>query len=78
MPDNHGVTMKNSFDTRTTIAVGNTDFEIFSVQRLADRFPVDRLPYAQKILLENLLRNEDGVNVTTDDIEALANWNATD
>jgi len=73
----HGVTMKNSFDTHASLAIGNTEYEIFSVQRLADRFPVDRLPYAQKILLENLLRHEDGVNVTRDDIEALANWDAT-
>ena len=68
--------MKNSFDTRARLSIGNTEYEIFSVQRLADRFPVERLPYAHKILLENLLRHEDGVNVTDDDIEALANWDA--
>lgn len=72
--DYHGVTMKNSFDTRTSLAIGNTEYEVFSVGRLADRYPVGKLPYAQKILLENLLRHEDGVNVTRDDIEALANW----
>ncbi|MGR9093165.1 MAG: aconitase family protein, partial [Gammaproteobacteria bacterium] len=66
--------MKNSFDTRTSLAIGNTKYEVFSVGRLANRYPVARLPYAQKILLENLLRHEDGVNVTRDDIEALANW----
>ena len=69
--------MKNSFDTQARLSVGNTDYEIFSVQRLADRFPVERLPYAHKILLENLLRHEDGINVTGDDIKALANWDAT-
>ena len=69
--------MKNSFDSRTNITVGDTDYTIYSVQRLAGSFPVARLPYAQKILLENLLRYEDGVNVTRDDIEALANWEAT-
>ena len=68
--------MKNSFDTRTNLHAANTDYEIFNVQRLADRYPVERLPYAHKILLENLLRHEDGINVTRDDIEALANWNA--
>ena len=68
--------MKNSFDTHTRLSVGNNDYEIFSVQRLAARFPVERLPYAHKILLENLLRHEDGINVTRDDIEALANWDA--
>jgi len=69
--------MKNSFDARANLSVGNTEYEIYSVQRLSDRFPVDRLPYAHKILLENLLRHEDGINVTRDDIEALANWDAT-
>ncbi|TDJ66511.1 MAG: aconitate hydratase AcnA [Proteobacteria bacterium] len=68
--------MKNSFDTRINLHAANTDYEIFNVQRLADRYPVERLPYAHKILLENLLRHEDGINVTRDDIEALANWNA--
>ncbi len=69
--------MKNSFDTHASLSIGNTDYEIFSVQRLARRFPVERLPYAHKILLENLLRHEDAINVTRDDIEALANWDAT-
>ena len=68
--------MNNTFDARATINVGATRYEIFSVARLASRYAVDRLPYAQKILLENLLRHEDGVNVTIDDIEALANWDA--
>ena len=68
--------MNNTFDARATINVGETRYEIFSVARLASRYAVDRLPYAQKILLENLLRHEDGVNVTIDDIEALANWDA--
>lgn len=66
--------MNNSFDTRSTLKVGNTEYEIFDVSRLADKYPIDRLPYAQKILLENMLRHEDGVNTTKDDIEALANW----
>lgn len=70
--------MKNSFDTRSRLTIDNTDYEIFSVQRLADRFPVDRLPYTHKILLENLLRHEDDINVASEDIEALANWDATE
>jgi aconitate hydratase len=69
--------MKNSFDTSAMLKVGDTEYEMFSVQRLANQFPVRQLPYSQKILLENLLRHEDGVNVTRDDIEALANWDAT-
>jgi aconitate hydratase len=65
--------MKDSFKARTTLACGNQHFEIFSLAALKDR-NVARLPYSLKILLENLLRFEDGVNVTRDDIEALLNW----
>jgi aconitate hydratase len=65
--------MKDSFKARTTLACGNNNFEIFSLAALKGR-NVARLPYALKILLENLLRFEDGVNVTRDDIEALLNW----
>lgn len=68
--------MNNSFDARTNLIVGDKQYEIFSCARLASRFPIDKLPFAQKILLENLLRNEDGVNVTREEIEELANWDA--
>lgn len=68
--------MNNSFDTRSTITVSGTKYEIFDVSRLGDKYPIDKLPYVQKILLENMLRHEDGLNTTTDDIEALANWDA--
>ncbi|MET0535203.1 MAG: aconitate hydratase AcnA, partial [Steroidobacter sp.] len=65
--------MKDSFKARTTLACGNQNFEIFSLAALKDR-NVARLPYSLKILLENLLRFEDGVNVTREDIEALLKW----
>ena len=65
--------MKDSFKARTTLASGGGNFEIFSLAALQDR-NVARLPYSLKILLENLLRFEDGVNVTRADIEALLNW----
>lgn len=65
--------MKDSFKARTTLACGSNNFEIFSLAALKDR-NVARLPYSLKILLENLLRFEDGVNVTRDDVEALINW----
>jgi aconitate hydratase len=65
--------MKDSFKARTTLACGNRNYEIFSLAALKDR-NVARLPYSLKILLENLLRFEDGVNVTRADIEALLNW----
>ncbi|MBK8958373.1 MAG: aconitate hydratase AcnA [Proteobacteria bacterium] len=68
--------MNNSFDARTELKVGDKKYEIYSCARLAAKYPIDKLPFAQKILLENLLRTEDGVNVTRDDIEALAKWDA--
>ncbi|MBA3659892.1 MAG: aconitate hydratase, partial [Gemmatimonadales bacterium] len=65
----------NSFETRTTLAVGARSFEIFSLPALAARgMDVSRLPYSLRVLLEALLRTEDGVTVTADDIEALARW----
>ncbi len=65
--------MKDSFKARTTLACGSNNFEIFSLAALKGR-NVARLPYSLKILLENLLRFEDGVDVTRDDVEALLNW----
>lgn len=68
--------MKNSFGARSTLTVGPKEFTIFRLEALntKDR-NISRLPYSLRILLENLLRNEDGVTVTTEDIEALASWN---
>lgn len=69
--------MTDSYKTRTTLKVDNKEYEIFSLPELGKQFAnVNKLPYSQKILLENLLRCEDGVNVTKDDIAALASWNA--
>jgi len=65
--------MSNSYHARSTLAVGAHKYEILSLAALADP-RVDRLPYSLKILLENLLRFEDGINVTRNDIEALLNW----
>ncbi|MGH8188490.1 MAG: aconitase family protein, partial [Steroidobacteraceae bacterium] len=65
--------MKDSFKARTTLACGSNNYEIFSLAALKGR-NTGRLPYSLKILLENLLRFEDGLNVTRDDIEALLNW----
>ena len=47
--------MNNSFDTRSTINANGTDYEIYDVSRLAGRYPISRLPYVHKILLENML-----------------------
>ena len=65
--------MTNSFKARSSLAVGDRSYEIFSLAALP-REKVARLPYSLKILLENLLRFEDGVNVTRNDIEALLAW----
>ena len=67
---------KNSFGTRQSLPAGDTRMGLFSLPELAKSgFPdVVRLPYSLKILLENMLRCEDGRFVTPDDIEALARW----
>ncbi len=67
---------ENSFDARAELEVGGTTYEIFRLDALQPKFDVARLPFSLKVLLENLLRNEDGVAVTREDIEALASWEA--
>jgi len=66
----------NSFDAKSTLTVGNRSFEIFRLGALQEKFDVARLPFSLKILLENLLRTEDGESVRARDIEALATWDA--
>ncbi len=65
--------MTNSFRARSTLKVGERTYEIWSLAALPQD-KVARLPYSLKILLENLLRSEDGVSVTRADIEALLEW----
>jgi aconitase A len=65
--------MNNSFRARSTLKVGDQSYEIWSLAALPQD-KLARLPYSLKVLLENLLRNEDGVNVTRADIEALLEW----
>src|SRR3981189_3631722 len=67
----------SSFGARSSLEVGERAFEVFRLDALQDGFDVARLPYSIKILLENVLRHEDGVNVRADDVEALARWDAT-
>ena len=64
----------NSFDARAALTVGGREYEIYRLDALQSRFDVARLPFSLKVLLENLLRNEDGVAVRKEDIEALASW----
>jgi aconitate hydratase len=67
--------MSDSFQTRVTTSLAGKDYTIYSLPRLAEQGRnLDRLPYSHKILLENLLRLEDGVNTRAADIEALLNW----
>jgi aconitate hydratase len=63
--------MSNSFKTRTRLEVNSTEYQI---HRLAQLREVERLPFSLKILLENLLRFEDGASVTQEHIEAVLNW----
>ena len=68
--------MTDSFSARSTLGVDGVEYEIFRLDRLGERFDLARLPFSLKILLENLLRHEDGGAVTAADIEALAGWDA--
>ncbi|HTT41941.1 MAG TPA: aconitate hydratase AcnA [Steroidobacteraceae bacterium] len=65
--------MTNSFRARSTLTAGDRTYEIFSLAALPQD-KLARLPYSLKILLENLLRFEDGISVTRADIEALLEW----
>ena len=67
--------MTNTFGARSTLKVGSRTFEIFRLDAMARAgIDVQRLPYSLRILLENLLRTEDGVIVTAEDVEGLARW----
>src|ERR687898_3488537 len=63
-----------AIDARATLDAGGQRYEIQRLGVLEDEFAVSRLPYSLKVLLENLLRNNDGVRVTDDDVAALARW----
>ena len=63
---------KNSFNAKSTLTVAGESYEIFDISKLDQ---ADTLPFSLKVLLENLLRTEDGANVTAEQIKALASWN---
>src|SRR3954453_9569898 len=67
----------DSFGARDTLEVGGRKYEIFKLDALQKKYDVARLPYSLKILLENLLRFEDGETVTKKMIETVARWKAT-
>ncbi|WP_308407643.1 aconitate hydratase AcnA [Streptomyces sp. RKAG337] len=64
----------NSFDARSTLQVGDESYEIFKLDKVEGSA---RLPYSLKVLLENLLRTEDGANITADHIRAIGNWDSS-
>jgi aconitate hydratase len=68
------MTSENSFDARDELEVGGRRYEIYRLDALQSKYDVARLPFSLKVLLENLLRNEDGVGIRREDIEALATW----
>ncbi|EFL18243.1 aconitate hydratase 1 [Streptomyces sp. C] len=67
------VVSANSFDARSTLQVGDESYEIFRLDKVEG---AARLPYSLKVLLENLLRTEDGANITADHIRALGGWDS--
>src|SRR6187549_822706 len=67
------VSQVNSFSSKDTLTVGSTEYEIFRIDTVPGH---ERLPFSLKVLLENLLRTEDGANVTKAQIEALGSWDA--
>ncbi len=64
----------NSFDAKSTLTVNGVDYDYWRLDAVEGQ---EKLPYSLKILLENLLRNEDGANITATDIEALGQWDPT-
>jgi aconitate hydratase len=64
----------NSFKARNTLAVGDKSYQIYRLDAVPG---TEKLPYSLKVLAENLLRNEDGSNITKDHIQAIANWDSS-
>src|SRR5690242_5517279 len=68
----------DSFGTRTTLSAGGNNYSIYSLETLAKAgFELERMPFSIKVMLENLLRREDGVVVTREQIERLARWTSS-
>jgi aconitate hydratase len=71
-------TSRDSFGAKGTLEVGGTSYEIYRLGAVkGEGLDVDSLPFSLKVLLENLLRTEDGADITADDIRALAGWDET-
>jgi aconitate hydratase len=68
-------TGQDSLNTRSTLEVGGKSYAYYSLPKAAEKLgDVSRLPFSMKVLLENLLRFEDGITVTLDDLQAMADW----
>ncbi len=67
--------MKNSFKAKSTLNVNGKNYTYFSLPSINNQGDVATLPFSLKILLENLLRHEDGLNITPENIKSLVNWN---
>ena len=65
---------KDSFAAKETLTVGENSYEIYRILGLEGLENADKLPFSLKVLLENLIRTEDGANITADHIRSLANW----
>src|SRR6478752_4167011 len=65
------VSTVDSFGAKSTLTVGSTDYEVFRIDTVPG---YEKLPFSLKVLLENLLRTEDGANITADHINALGGW----
>ena len=75
--ESEGMAHPNTFGAHSMLEVGGTKHEIFRLDALQASHDVLRLPYTLRILLENVLRKEDGASVTAEDVEAVAGWVAT-
>src|SRR5437763_933145 len=68
-------TGQDSLNTRSTLSVGSTSYAYYSLKKAGEALgDVARLPFSMKVLLENLLRFEDGQTVTRDDLQAMVTW----
>ena len=65
---------KNSFNAKSTLQVGEKSYDYYALSAVPG---MEKLPYSLKVLGENLLRTEDGANITKEHIEAIANWDAS-
>ncbi|MCE3519279.1 hypothetical protein LXJ58_31510, partial [Escherichia coli] len=66
---------QDSLNTRTTLDVGGKAYDYFSLAKAAEKFgDISRLPFSMKVLLENMLRFEDGKTVTEEDVKAIVDW----